>query len=78
MPVTRKMLEDEAATRFGRDSVKGVMALLEQYKDKEPERVQMCILLLSKDIADIRHNVRQAQMDYRDVLYWADPDGKLV
>lgn len=76
MPPTRQSVEDAVCKYFREDEKKGVLMLLDRYDGKERERVQLCILVLSEgDIEKIKHNVSQAIMDYRDVLYWADPHG---
>ena len=78
---TREQVRAEAKRQFGKDSVTGSMLLLDQY-DVEPnqsgrERVQMAILKLSNgQVSDVRHDVKQAQDDFRDVLSWAECHGK--
>ena len=38
-------------------------------------RVVRCILVLSRgDLGRLQHNVHQALLDYRDVIYWAEYD----
>lgn len=77
---TRAQVEREAARIFGKDSVNGIMRLLDQYHSEGPgvERVQMGILKLSEgDLAKLRHYVEEAQKDFRDILYWAEYYGKV-
>ena len=72
---TRAQVEAEVARLYGNNSVKGIMALLDQYQSDGGgvERVQLAILKLSgKDLAKLRHNITQAKEDFRDVLYWAE------
>ncbi|MGH6931690.1 MAG: hypothetical protein ACREEE_04585 [Dongiaceae bacterium] len=79
MRPSRQTIEALAVKQFGVDQAAGIMKLLDQYDDRERERVQMCILSLANGkIEDIKHYVQTAKMDYRDILYWADPDGKLT
>ena len=77
---TRAMVEAEAARRFGADSVHGVMLLLDRYpatgSSATPAgraRVQLAVLKLGGGRIDlVRHYVEQANLDVRDVLYWAE------
>ena len=72
---TRQQVEAEAARIFGKEAVKGIMQLLDQYHPEGPggERVHMGILKLSEgDVSKLRHYVEQAQKDFRDILYWAE------
>ena len=76
---TRQQVEAEAARIYGPDSVKGIMALLDQYHPEGPgvERVHMGMLKLSEgDLSKLRHYVGQAQQDFRDILYWAEYYGR--
>ena len=76
---TRAQVEAEAARLYGNNSVKGMMALLDQYRSElgGVERVQMGILKLSEgDISKLRHYVEEARKDFRDILYWAEYYGR--
>jgi len=76
---TRKAVEQEAARLFGTGSVKGVLLLLDQYQcpPDEPHRVHLAVLKLSEGkIELLKHFIKQAQDDFRDVLYWAEYYGR--
>ncbi len=76
--LTRKSVETAVAKLFRPDEVAGILKLLDGYDGKERERVQLCILMLSgNSVGKIKHKLTQANMDYRDVLYWADPNGDM-
>ncbi len=77
--LTRKSVETAVADLFRPDEVAGIVRLLDRYDGKERERVQRCILMLSgNSVSRIEHYLAQAAIDYRDVLYWADPNGDLL
>ena len=61
----------------------GVRKLLDEGGMGMPERVQLAVVLLSDGRFDqLRHFLKQARLDSRDVLYWAfsyedDPPARL-
>lgn len=73
---SRAGVEREAARMFGSASVKGIMALLDQYEaDKADGRARVqaaCLKLSEGNIEKLKHFVQQAKLDFRDVLYWAE------
>ena len=72
---TRAQVLDEVKRQFGADSVTGIMLLLDEYTSEGGgvERVQMVILKLANGkVNDLKHYLKQAQDDFRDVLYWAE------
>jgi hypothetical protein len=59
---------------FPRADPPGIEQLLAGAPGEEPlpERVRLaCVLLSAGDLGRLRHYVRQARLDARDVLYWA-------
>jgi hypothetical protein len=79
MPVTRDAIETTVVEQFGADRAAGILRLLDRIEGSGRERVQMCVLMLARgSIEGIKHYVKCAEVDYRDVLYWADPDGDLT
>jgi hypothetical protein len=50
--------------------------VLDLYDGNEPLRVRLAVLALSSgNLDELRDMMRAAQLDYRDVLYWAEyPD----
>jgi len=75
---TREQVIGEAKRWVEESSVQGIMALLDQYDGSAGggrERVQMAMLKLSQGtLHDLRHDLQQANMDFRDVLSWAEYD----
>ncbi len=75
---TREQVVAEAERQFGKDAAKAIMHLLDQYpvprgQGSAAERVQMAILKLAKgDLDTLRHYLKQAKDDFRDVLFWAE------
>lgn len=50
-----------------------VAELLDLYDNNERERVQLYILQLAKgDVAELCRFVDAANLDYRDIIYWAE------
>ncbi len=72
---TRDEVRQAVERQFGARSLEAIMTVLDQYQ-AEPggrERVQMAILKLSGgDLEKLRHYLKRAQDDFRDVLYWAE------
>ncbi len=61
---------EETVAAADREAVAQVLA---DYRGAEAERVALDVLALSRgDVAAVRRYVRAAQVDYRDVLYWAE------
>lgn len=76
---TRQAVEQEVARLFGPESVTGVLLLLDQYQcpPHEPHRVHLAVLKLSEGKMErLKYFVKQAQDDFRDVLYWAESYGQ--
>jgi hypothetical protein len=68
-----KRTQDRIATEFPAAEQASVAELLLSYAGPEPARVVWDILHLSKGrLEDVRHYLKAAQTDYRDVLYWAE------
>lgn len=64
---------DRIAAEFLASDQPVVMELLGSYSGPEAGRVVWNILNLSKGkLEDVRHYFQAAQVDYRDVLYWAE------
>ena len=63
-----------AVTRvFAKPDADAVLQHLARCETPEPERVRLAILALSgPDVEQVRRYVRDANGDYRDVLYWAE------
>jgi hypothetical protein len=79
MPPTRHDIEAAVIGQFGADQAAGILKLLDRIEGSGRERLQMCVLMLAEGrIENIKHYVKCAETDYRDVLYWADPHGKLI
>jgi hypothetical protein len=58
---------------FPPTQVAAAEALLESYLGNEPGRVKMAALALAKgNLAELQRLMAAAQLDYRDVLYWAE------
>jgi hypothetical protein len=50
-----------------------VLTALERYSGPERQRVQLAILVLaSRDVEALEQLIDDANLDYRDVLYWAE------
>ncbi len=76
---TREDVARYAAKCFPSEDITVVMSLLDEYGlqdyERERERVQMGILFLSRGTLDgLLHNIEQAKLDYRNILYWAEYD----
>jgi hypothetical protein len=73
---TRAAVVNAAEDVFGKDSVNGILKLLDEYAsphEGNTHRVHLAIIKLSKGNIDmLRYNIEQAQKDFRDVLYWAE------
>jgi hypothetical protein len=64
---------DQVAKEFSAAEYASVMELLSDYSGPENGRVTWDILKLSKgSLENVRRFVKAAQIDYRDVLYWAE------
>lgn len=63
---------------FGTGATRGILPILAPILEgKEPWRVVRAVIFLSEgDVEKLRHNVHQAVMDYRDVLYWSEYDSE--
>jgi hypothetical protein len=61
---------------FDPGALDGICRLLQPLVDEGlGDRVVRCILILSSgEIGRLQHNVEQALLDYRDVIYWAEYD----
>ena len=71
------MLEERSLARIEKEFPEperaDVAALLQSYIGREAERVVWDILELSKGSCEkVRHFIKTAQEDYRDILYWAE------
>ena len=65
--------QERIAKEFPAAEQASVAELLLSYAGPEPARVVWDILHLSKGkLEDVRHYLKAAQTDYRDVLYWAE------
>jgi hypothetical protein len=66
-------LSDAIAKVFAEPQRAAAAEALESFDGNERIRVQLAILALSGgDLEHLRDMVRAAQLDYRDVLYWAE------
>jgi hypothetical protein len=70
-----------AAERFAGEDLELVLATLAEYGDeawhREPERVLRDVLLLAAgDPDEVARLIGYAKTDYRDVLYWAEYQGR--
>ena len=73
MTSLEKRTQDRVAGDFPAAEQASVAELLLSYAGPEPARVVWDILHLSKGkLEDVRHYLKAAQTDYRDVLYWAE------
>lgn len=77
MNFTREDVTKYAVKCFPTEDVFVVLNMLDEYGlqeyERERERVQMGILFLSKGSVDLLlHNIEQAKLDYRNILYWAE------
>jgi hypothetical protein len=64
---------DQIAKEFPAAEQPSVIELLTSYSGPESGRVTWDILKLSKgSVENVRRFVKAAQIDYRDVLYWAE------
>jgi len=64
---------DQIAKEFSAAEQASVIELLTNYAGPESGRVTWDILKLSKGgLENVRRFVQAAQIDYRDVLYWAE------
>ena len=64
---------DRIAKEFPPGEHAAVTELLSSYDGAESGRVHWDILELSKgELEKVRHFVKAAQIDYRDILYWAE------
>jgi predicted enzyme involved in methoxymalonyl-ACP biosynthesis len=75
--MTKAELHATIAETFPQDRLEDVIALLDEYgtESHEPEitRVQFDIVKLSKgNLAELKNLVKQAKIDYRDILMWAE------
>src|SRR3979411_102589 len=72
MSVEQRVL-DQIAKDFSAAEQTSVVELLSSYSGPESGRVTWDILKLSKgSLENVRRFVKAAQIDYRDVLYWAE------
>lgn len=74
---TEEELHATIGEHFPNEELTDVLALLDQYGDQssEPEklRVQFDIVKISKgNLAELKNLVKQAKIDYRDILIWAE------
>jgi hypothetical protein len=66
-------IRDRITKEFPPSQHAAVAELLNRYGGAESGRVHWDILELSKgDLEKVRHYVQAAQIDYRDILYWAE------
>jgi len=75
MPHTRDQMITAARAAFGEDALADIVAALDQYgaekHEPERERVQLAIIEISGgDKELLLRYVRDAKVDYRDVLAW--------
>lgn len=64
---------------FGAGALAGIESVLQPLltgdRPGELDRIVRCVIVLAAgDVAALRHNVEQALLDYRDVIYWAEYD----
>ena len=72
MSVEQRVL-DQIAKDFAAAEQASVIELLGSYSGPESGRMTWDILKLSKgSLENVRRFVKAAQIDYRDVLYWAE------
>ena len=72
MSLEQRILE-RIAREFSASDHPSVIELLSGYSGPEPGRVAWDVLHLSNgNLESVRHYLRAAQADYRDVLYWAE------
>jgi len=58
-----------------RSLARHVLAQWRGASERPSDRLLRCVLLLaSGDVQKLRHFVEQGQLDYRDVIYWAEYD----
>lgn len=74
---TNEELHAAIAEDFPNEKLEDVIALLNQYgtesHEREILRVQFDIVKLSKgNLAELKKLVKQAKIDYRDILMWAE------
>jgi hypothetical protein len=77
----RRMVTKRVKQLFPNKNVKEVMKILDLYGvekyEQEKHRVQIAILdLCEGKIKKLKEYVKHAKTDYRDVLYWAEFEGK--
>jgi hypothetical protein len=66
-------LSDAIARVFVESERVAAEEILASYDAHEPQRVRLAVLALSDgDLVRLRDMMRAAQLDYRDVLYWAE------
>lgn len=70
-------LEDDIIKRikqdFGKENVSKVEDYLNNKLDEKSDRIQRCILHLSQgSFEKLQHNIKCANTDYRDVIWWAE------
>jgi len=71
--VTAADVERIVQRDFPPGQVVGVLAALEEYGDREADRVRLAVLKLAdRDLQKLRYWLEQAKCDYRDVLLLAE------
>ncbi len=78
---TRELVLTKVKELFPNDDPTEILALLNQYGvkpyERERDRVQLAILRLSKGDRDtLLTHIGYAKRDYRDILTWAEYQGK--
>lgn len=70
-------IEKRIIKEYGPGSLNGILRVLRPAIDAAlGDRVIRCVIVLAKgDVNELRHYVKQAVDDYRDVIYWAEYDG---
>lgn len=59
------------------DAAAALRTLVTDQRDADPTRLwRACLELSQGRLADLHHYVHQAQLDFRDVLYWAESYGE--
>lgn len=74
-PVSRKDVLRIIRRDFPNENPEALLGILDEYADRERDRVQLAILKLSGGkVDDLLDLTKSAIQDYRDVLAWAEYD----
>jgi hypothetical protein len=68
-------IQERVATDFPRRDIGPAIALLEAFGGRESQRVLRCVVHLSDgSLERLHHYLRSAEVDYRDVILFAEYD----